>query len=83
MNRAFINVGYDLTEPQLRAHFVRFGVVSDLYLPKHNSGRNKGFAFVTFDAPEALERALLATAHTVDGIAVQVTQRSDTVLCCA
>ena len=72
-------MGYELTEPRLRKHFVHFGVISDLYLPKHNSGRNKGFAFVTFDSAEALERALLATTHNVEGIAVQVTQRSHTV----
>ena len=75
MNRAYINVGYELTEAQLRMHFVH----SDLYLPKHSSGRNKGFAFVTFDSPEALERALLAPAHSVEGIVVQVDWSSCTV----
>ena len=81
MNRAFVNVGYELTESQLHLHFVQFGAVSDTYLPKHSSGRNKGFAFVTFDSAEALERALLAPAHSVDGVVVQVAHGPQTVCC--
>lgn len=73
MHRAFLNVGYELNDLQLRAHFVQFGGVSDAYVPKHSSGRNKGFGFVTFDSAEALERALLTPVHIVDGKLVQVT----------
>ena len=72
MNRAFLNVGYELNEDHLRAHFAQFGSISDLYLPKHGSGRRKGYGFVTFDSSEALARALLAPAHSVEGIVVQV-----------
>ena len=79
MHRAFLNVGYELNENQLRTHFTQFGSVSDTYLPKHSSGRNKGFGFVTFESAEALERALLTPVHVVDSIVVQVSLRSDTV----
>ena len=72
MHRAFLNVGYVLSEKQLRAHFAQFGLVSDTYLPKHTSGRNKGFGFVTFDSAQALDRALLTPAHVIDGVTVQV-----------
>ncbi|DBA83674.1 TPA: hypothetical protein ACH3X1_006226 [Trebouxia sp. C0004] len=72
MHRAFLNVGYVLSEKQLRAHFAQFGLVSDTYLPKHTSGRNKGFAFVTFDSAQALDRALLTPAHVISGVTVQV-----------
>ncbi|KAL3138814.1 hypothetical protein ABBQ32_005652 [Trebouxia sp. C0010 RCD-2024] len=72
MTRAFLNVGYELNEDRLRAHFVQFGSISDLYLPKYGSGRRKGYGFVTFDSAEALDRALLAPAHSVEGIVVQV-----------
>ena len=37
----FAQVGYDLDEPTLEAHFSVFGEVQDVYLPKHPSGRNK------------------------------------------
>jgi len=72
MHRAFLNVGYVLSEIQLRAHFAQFGLVSDTYLPKHTSGRNKGFGFVTFDSAQALDRALLTPAHVICGVTVQV-----------
>ena len=72
MHRAFLNVGYILSEKQLRAHFAQFGLVSDTYLPKHTSGRNKGFGFVTFDSAQALDRALLTPAHLISGVTVQV-----------
>ena len=60
VHRAFLNVGYELTEKQLRTYFAKVGLVSDIHLPKHRSGRNKGFGFATFDTAEALRRALLA-----------------------
>ncbi len=72
MLRVFVNCGYDLTERQLRQHFITFGVLSDLYLPKHPNGRNKGYAFVTFASEEALLRALVQGKHMVDRITVQV-----------
>jgi len=72
MYRAFLNVGYVLSENQLRLHFGQFGLVSDIYLPKHTSGRNKGFGFVTFDSAQALDRALLTPAHVISGVTVQV-----------
>ena len=48
MNRLFLNVGYELSEEQLRPYFAKFGAVTDLYLPKHRSGRNKGYGFLTY-----------------------------------
>ena len=72
MNRLFLNVGYDLSEAQLRRWFSRYGVVSDMYLPKHTSGRNKGFGFATFATEEALLLALQTQQHVVDGVLVQV-----------
>ena len=47
-----------LTEEQLRRYFSQFGEVLDVYLPKHNSGRNKGFGFTTFETEVQLLAAL-------------------------
>ncbi|KAA6423901.1 MAG: hypothetical protein FRX49_05860, partial [Trebouxia sp. A1-2] len=58
MQRIFLNVGYELSEKQLRAHFSTFGVLSDLYLPKHTNGRNKGYGFATFATEQSLTLAL-------------------------
>lgn len=37
--RMYMNVGYELSEEQLRTYFMKFGNVLDVYLPKHQSGR--------------------------------------------
>lgn len=63
---------YELSEKQLRGYFVKFGVLSDLYLPKHANGRNKGYGFATFASPESLALALQHPKHIVDGVTVQV-----------
>ncbi|KAK9846372.1 hypothetical protein WJX81_002535 [Elliptochloris bilobata] len=63
-----MNIGYVLTEEQLHAYFSRFGTVLDVYLPRHKSGRNKGFGFTTFATEEELDCVLQESEHMVDGI---------------
>ena len=72
MQRIFLNVGYELSEKQLRSHFSMFGVLSDLYLPKHTNGRNKGYGFATFASEKSLSLALQQSKHMITGIHVQV-----------
>ena len=72
MHRLFVDVGYELSEPQLRQHFTRYGAVSDVYLPKHSMGRNKGYAFVTFTSEQGLSQALLDTQPVVSGVKLKV-----------
>lgn len=72
MQRIFLNVGYELSEKQLRVHFSTFGVLSDLYLPKHTNGRNKGYGFATFASETSLSSALQQSKHMVNGIVVQI-----------
>ncbi len=72
MQRIFLNVGYELSEKQLRAHFITFGVLSDLYLPKHTNGRNKGYGFATFAKEQSLTLALQQPKHIINGVTVQV-----------
>ena len=50
--------GYLLMEDQLKDYFSRFGPLLDVYLPKHKSGRNKGFGFTTFESEQDLDCAL-------------------------
>lgn len=68
----FLNVGYDLTEKQVRLFFDEFGPVTDVYLPRQANGRNKGFGFATFSDAEALQAALKVSAHVIEGFTVQV-----------
>ena len=71
-HRIYMNVGYDLTEQQLRDFFNQFGNVTDVYLPKHKSGRNKGFGFTTFDSDEGLCSALSAQEYVIGGDVVKI-----------
>ena len=72
MHRVFLNVGYELSERQLRAHFATYGVLSDMYLPKHTNGRNKGYGFATFASEHSLSLVLQQPKHVINGITVQV-----------
>lgn len=71
-HRIYMNVGYDLTEEQLRQFFSQYGHVTDVYLPKHKSGRNKGFGFTTFDSEESLQAALQAEEYLIGGEVVRI-----------
>ena len=56
-----MNVGYVLSEEQLKAYFSRYGTVLDVYLPKHKSGRNKGFGFTTFESESEVDSVLMVS----------------------
>lgn len=71
-HRIYMNVGYDLTEEQLRQFFSQYGDVTDVYLPKHKSGRNKGFGFTTFDSDASLQAALQAEEYLIGGEVVRI-----------
>lgn len=71
-SRIYMNVGYELTEQQLRDFFNQYGNVTDVYLPKHKSGRNKGFGFTTFDSEEGLRSALSAQEYIIGGDVVKI-----------
>jgi RNA-binding protein Musashi len=71
-HRIYMNVGYDLSEQQLRDFFNQYGNVTDVYLPKHKSGRNKGFGFTTFDSDDGLRSALSAQEYIIGGDLVKI-----------
>jgi RNA recognition motif-containing protein len=53
------NLPFSATEIEIRDMFTRFGNVTDFYLPlDRDSGRPRGFAFVTFDSRESGETAI-------------------------
>jgi len=62
-----------VTTDELRAHFSRFGDVTDVFLPQvPGSSQHKGIAFLSFTNPESLARALHHPAHELHGQAVTV-----------
>jgi RNA recognition motif-containing protein len=53
------NLPFSATELDVREHFSQYGDVSDVYLPMdRESGRPRGFAFVTMASPEAMTAAI-------------------------
>ncbi|KAK9809398.1 hypothetical protein WJX73_001763 [Symbiochloris irregularis] len=70
--RIHVNVGFRLSEQQLRDYFSQFGPLTDVYLPKHRSGRVKGFGFCTFESEADLNKALQISDHVVVGVLVRI-----------
>ncbi len=53
------NLPFSATELDVREAFSQFGDVTDIYLPMdRESGRPRGFAFVTMDTPESMTKAV-------------------------
>jgi RNA recognition motif-containing protein len=53
------NLPFSATETELRDLFGRFGAVTDIHLPTdRDSGRPRGFAFVTMDTDTAMNAAI-------------------------
>jgi len=57
-----------MTEDQLRNYFQQFGTISDFEVPKdRESGEPRGFAFVTFDDFDVVDKLVAKRHHDIDG----------------
>lgn len=55
------NLPFNATEDDMRTLFSDYGTVTDIHLPMdRESGRPRGFAFVTMDSPTAMNEAIRA-----------------------
>lgn len=55
------NLSYDVTQEELQALFEAHGAVSDVFIVKdRESGRPRGFAFVTMEEKSAMDAAIEA-----------------------
>jgi cold-inducible RNA-binding protein len=55
------NLPFDTNDQDLRTLFGEYGQVTDVHLPSdRETGRPRGFAFVTMDTKEAMEQAIKA-----------------------
>lgn len=53
------NIPFSTSDDELRDLFGEFGDVTDVHIPQdRDSGRPRGFAFVTMDSKEAMEKAI-------------------------
>lgn len=65
-------VSWETTEESLRAHFEKYGTLSDAALMKDKfTQQPRGFGFVTFEDASVIE-AVLADTHLLDGRNVEV-----------
>ena len=73
-NKIYIgNLSYDTTEDTLRTVFSKFGGIDDLIIIKdRETGRTKGFGFITFDSQQAAESALELNGTDLDGRTIKV-----------
>lgn len=64
----------DTTEEQFREHFEQFGKIGESQIMQdHNSGRSRGFGFITFEEEGAVERVFASgTMHELAGKRVEV-----------
>ncbi|MFN4984074.1 MAG: RNA recognition motif domain-containing protein [Akkermansiaceae bacterium] len=70
------NLSFDTTKQDLETLFSEYGAVTDVHLPTdRESGRPRGFAFVTMDSKEAMNKAIAGVDGTdVGGRSLKVNE---------
>lgn len=78
-NKLYVgNFPYTVDEAQLRQMFAEFGEISELALiMDRDTGRPKGFGFITFATQSAAEKALALNGRDVGGRALKVNIATD------
>jgi RNA recognition motif-containing protein len=73
-NKLYVgNFPYSCTEDQLRAVFSEYGQITDLALiMDRETGRPKGFAFITFATQQSAEKALELNGRDLGGRPLKV-----------
>jgi len=73
-NKLYVgNFPYSVEESQLREIFAQYGEISDLaMIMDRDTGRPKGFGFITFATQEAAEKALEQNGQDLDGRPLKV-----------
>ncbi len=78
-NKLYVgNFPYSVTEDQLREIFSQYGEISELaMIMDRDTGRPKGFGFITFTTQEAAEKALEQNGNDLDGRPLKVNTAID------
>lgn len=67
-----MQVKYCCTIDELEQHFRSCGTVKKVTIGTDQNGKSRGFAFVEFLEPEAVQKALLLNESTLHGRQLQV-----------
>mmetsp|Transcript_24275 Transcript_24275/g.45904 ORF Transcript_24275/g.45904 Transcript_24275/m.45904 type:complete len:307 (-) Transcript_24275:116-1036(-) len=66
-------LNFSTTSEGLKAHFEQFGIISDcIVMSDRETGRSRGFGFVTFEDPGSANAAITMPTHQLDGRTVSV-----------
>lgn len=78
-NKVYVgNLPYSTTEESLKDEFSACGEVTELRLiSDRETGRSKGFAFITFGDEAAFEKALEKNNQEIDGRAIKVNKAEE------
>jgi len=73
-NQLFVgNLSFKVDENELQSHFEKFGEITIVKIPTdRDTGRKRGFAFITFENAEAANEALSMDGKELDGRAIRV-----------
>jgi cold-inducible RNA-binding protein len=73
-NKIYVgNLPFNTTEEDLKSEFSSYGDIQDVRLiTDRETGRSKGFAFVTFGSGDAMEAALAKNGEELGGRALRV-----------
>ena len=73
-NKIYVgNLDYQMSDEDLKSEFSSYGEIQDVIIIKdHETGRSKGFGFVTFAEESALEKALVLDGQEIKGRQLRV-----------
>lgn len=73
-NKLFIgNLPFKLTEDDIRELFTKFGSITEVAIPTNReTGRPRGFAFVTYESADSANEALTLDGHEMEGRKIRV-----------
>merc|ERR1712013_692936 len=76
MRKIFIgNLNLSTTEEKLKEYFEQFGSTELVQLPLHmDSGKSRGFAFITFEKASSVDSCQAARPHKLDGSFIETTR---------
>ena len=73
-NKIYVgNLDYQMSDEDLKSEFSSYGDIQDVIIIKdHETGRSKGFGFVTFAEESAVEKALELDGQELRGRQIRV-----------